>query len=687
MHWKARRLACLWIVVCVTVAGSVAAAVDEAALDQAFKTLKTYDWGQSRAPLGAIDDDINATHGNARARKALEKHLAAVLGTDAPYAAKQFVCRKLSLIGTAESVPALAALLTDKDLSHMARYTLQRVPDAAATEALRKALPKVSGELKIGVINSLGERRDAKAVSDLVKLARGSDQAVASAAAAALGKIGGRKAVETLQAMKAKASPEIRTVVADALLLCADRCRAEGDTKTADSIYGDMYDPKEPKPVRLAALRGLAATGDEKAVSLITEALTGDDPALAAAALQMARETPGKSATKAFADLAEKGPPERQVQLLGVLAARGDPAAKPAVVDAAKSPEETVRVAALKALETVGDASVVTLLAETAAAAKGAEQEAARLSLTRLSGPKVDKTILDQLKKAEPPVTVELIRSLATRGTTSAIPELLKVAKTAREEPVRIEALRAMGVLADERTAGALVEAVTKAKGDGERRAAEQALTSVCTRAKNLAACAGTVVAGLKGASAPARCALFRVCGRLGGPKALDALRAGIKDADATVQDAATRAMAETPDIDAADDLLTTARTSSNATHQVLALQGYVRLVSSMENLGAGEKFNRYRAAMEAARRPDEKRLVLGHLGKAPTHEALKMAEACLADEALKEEAASALVSIAEGLAAVDKQTAIAALHKVLNVSQNQGVRDRASKALDQLEK
>lgn len=65
----------------------------------------------------------------------------------------------------------------------------------------------------------------------------------------------------------------------------------------------------------------------------------------------------------------------------------------------------------------------------------------------------------------------------------------------------------------------------------------------------------------------------------------------------------------------------------------------------------------------------------------------MKMAEACLADEALKEEAASALVSIAEGLAAVDKQTAIAALHKVLNVSQNQGVRDRASKALDQLEK
>ncbi len=32
------------------------------------------------------------------------------------------------VIGTAESVPALAALLPDKDLSHMARYALERIP-------------------------------------------------------------------------------------------------------------------------------------------------------------------------------------------------------------------------------------------------------------------------------------------------------------------------------------------------------------------------------------------------------------------------------------------------------------------------------------------------------------------------------------------------------------------------------
>ena len=69
-----------------------------------------------------------ATHGDAAARKELETRLAAVLDSGGSRAAKDYVCRKLMMIGTAESVPALAALLPDKDLSHMARYALERIP-------------------------------------------------------------------------------------------------------------------------------------------------------------------------------------------------------------------------------------------------------------------------------------------------------------------------------------------------------------------------------------------------------------------------------------------------------------------------------------------------------------------------------------------------------------------------------
>ena len=87
--------------------------VDPAALDKAFEALKTYDWGKDRSTLQALDDAVAAAHGDAAARKTLETRLAAVVKSDAPRAAKDVVCRQLSLVGSAEAVPALAGLLTN----------------------------------------------------------------------------------------------------------------------------------------------------------------------------------------------------------------------------------------------------------------------------------------------------------------------------------------------------------------------------------------------------------------------------------------------------------------------------------------------------------------------------------------------------------------------------------------------
>ena len=63
-----------------------------------------------------FDDAVVASHKDDAARKELEERLAAVLSGDAPQAAKDFVCRKLSLVGSGGCVPTVAALLTDEKL-------------------------------------------------------------------------------------------------------------------------------------------------------------------------------------------------------------------------------------------------------------------------------------------------------------------------------------------------------------------------------------------------------------------------------------------------------------------------------------------------------------------------------------------------------------------------------------------
>jgi HEAT repeat protein len=57
---------------------------------------------------------------------------------------------------------------------------------------------KVQGKLLVGVINSIAVRRDPKAVSGLVKKLKDADPEVASAAAVALGRIGGSNAAKAL---------------------------------------------------------------------------------------------------------------------------------------------------------------------------------------------------------------------------------------------------------------------------------------------------------------------------------------------------------------------------------------------------------------------------------------------------------------------------------------------------------
>ncbi|MBM4081937.1 MAG: hypothetical protein FJ278_19680 [Planctomycetes bacterium] len=228
-------------------------------LDDAFNTLKTYDWGADRATLDPIDRAIVATQGDAAARKALEKRLVDTLAGGISRSAQDYVCRTLRVIGTAQSVAALAALLPAEETSHIARYALERIPDEKAATALREALPKVSKKLQVGLIGSLGVRRDAKSVGALAKLLGDSDPQVARAAAHALALIGTPAAAKELSRFAKNASADMKLAAADARLICADQLLADGKKSDAVALYKELQAGDQPAHVKTAAMRGLLA--------------------------------------------------------------------------------------------------------------------------------------------------------------------------------------------------------------------------------------------------------------------------------------------------------------------------------------------------------------------------------------------------------------------------------------------
>jgi len=173
--------------------------------------------------------------------------------------AKAKACQRLAVVGDKSAVPALAALLGDPQLAHYARFGLEPIPDPSADDVLRDALKKLKGSLLVGVINSIGHRRDAKAVGALAKLLYDGDTEVAQAAAAALGRISSPQAAKVLQQELGRAKAPVRTAVAEAGLVCAEGLLAQSQRKQALAFFEALAGGDLPQPVRDAATRQIAA--------------------------------------------------------------------------------------------------------------------------------------------------------------------------------------------------------------------------------------------------------------------------------------------------------------------------------------------------------------------------------------------------------------------------------------------
>jgi len=673
--------------------GGVIYAADSNEFGQLLNKIKTYDFSQSRADLVKISDTIRDASGKGE-MKAMEKQLDDFLKSDASYAAKDFVCRELSVVGTEASVPVLASMLTDEKVSDIARYALERIPGAAADDALRNALSKAQGKAKVGIINTLGVRGDKKAVEALAGLVTDTNDTVAVAAVAALGRIDDKSATDAIAKAKDKATGAVKAAVLDAYLRCADRLAAKGQKDAAGAIYKQLYAAGEPMIVRVAAARGMIVTAGDKTGDVVVEMLKSTDKPIQTVAIATLKDvvrqsSPQVAKTDVIKAAAEQLPnlaAEQQAQLISALADCGDKVAMPAVLAATKNSQDYVRVTALKAMGTLGDVSCLDGLVASAASSGGNEQKAAQESLYRLRGADVDQAILKKLPDAESKAKVELVRSCEQRDIKASVPVLMKTAKDA-DAKVRIESIKALRAVAGPQDIPALIELQLAAAGN-DRSELEKTVVAVAHKIPEDKGQAANVLAALPSAKdVDAKCSLLSVLGKIGDPAALPILRDALGDKEDKIKDAAVRALSDWPTAAPAADLLKVAQTSENQVHKTLALRGYVRLAGLKSNRPAEETMKMYKDAMALASDASEKKMVLSGLGSTDSFEAMQMAAGYLDDKELKDEAEAAVIKIAEER--VKNSPRISAqtrdiLQKVIDGTTNDSVREQAQKLLKQ---
>ncbi len=650
----------------LAVSARAAEAKPQADLEQVAAAAATYESGQSVEPFRQLEEAIRESEARPAARKEVEAALIRMLGTNSTFEARRFACKQLGIVGSQTALPALAQLLTEPETAGIACLALTTYPTGKADEVLRAGLRSADSTVRVQLINTLGDRQDAKSVPLLARFASGSDAAEAEAALAALGKIGTPAAWKATQSLRNKSGDELAPGLTEALLRFAGNFEAAGSQKASRSIYEDLLAHSGNIAVRRSALSQLFTTDLDGGRKRILEVLSSDDTALMPVAITAIAAVPSQGASEEFAALMHHLPPEHQALMVETLAARGDDAARLQLAKALSVPEPMVRRAAISALGRMGDPYFVSLLVQALGSATDPEEarsvEAALVGMK--GGAETDKLLADQLKLAPSKARAVLIATIARRQGPAASKIFLE--ETANTDPlVAKAALRALAKVGTAKEAAPVIARMVELRDAGVRTEAESTASQLLAKMPEGQRSVLVCEALGRATTSENRNCLIPLLPGCGDAAALLALQSALGDAEPEVRDTAVRALAEWPNAAAWKDLLDLYRRSPDENSRAVAFRGLVRLLGEQNAQPDGALIDRYKELLASARSDTDLKLLLGTLANVEHPDALPLVSPLLGKPGVRAEAALAVRKIADSVKAQHPQVAEEALNKL----------------------
>jgi HEAT repeat protein len=593
---------------------------------------------------------------------------------------KMEACRELSVIGTRKAIAPLVALLADPELSHMARYGLEPLPYPEVDQAFRDSLGKLKNRQLIGVMASIGVRKDPRAVKLLTERLDDPDPTIAQAAARALGDIGTAAAARALESALDDVADANRLAFAEGLFRCAEQL-SRGAARRA---YDRLRQEDTPHQVRAGALRGAILVRGDGGLSLLRQSIRSGDLVLVHAALRTAMEIQGPEVTRILTGALDGRPVDIQILVLQTLGIRGDPEALPTIADYTIAGSVEVRVAAIRALAELGAAGAVGPLVRLVHDGNTQIAQAAQESLAALGGVEADAAVLGLLgstSKAERLLGIELA---SRRRIMASLPTLFAAANDT-DAQIRAAAIRRLGDMGGAEELPPVLDQLIQSTDPSDIEAVEQAAGSILSRIDNGEEQTRELTTRLAAAQPAQKAALIRSLGVAGGPEALTAVCAAVNDPD--VRTTAIRTLSAWKTADAAPELLAVARRTDDATERTISMRGYLGWASN-QDLPAAQRLEMCREAASVIRQPDDKKLFLAALGRIPELDSLALIVPHLDDTTVREEASAATVAVAEELLKGDEAAQVAPeliepLRRAAGATTN---RDLAQKAVALLE-
>jgi len=574
-----------------------------------------------------------------------EAELIAILQSDGPPADKAMACKRLAIYGSEKCVLDVGKLLKDEQLSSWARITLEAIPGKASNQVLRTESESVKGRLLVGILNSIGVRRDVESVDLLSKYVMDSDTSVASAAAVALGRIGNPASTEVLKQSIAKVGDDVRSAVAEGLVLSAERSMLEGKLSIAIEVYDLVRGSKVAQQRVVEATRGAILCRKTAGIPLLLEELRATEYFRFQLGLGVARELDGREVDQALAAELASAPADRAALILVAMADRPATVDVPAIMKAASSEAKSVRLAALKALGSVGNVACVSTLLN---ATKDADKELTDtvvVALSQISDAKVDGELAKRMNDANGSVLVVLIRALGERGVPAS-DGMIKALENA-DVAVRSAAFTALGDTLPANRLSVLINQFLAPKYAIDQDAASVSLKTAAIRMPDREACANELTDALaKAKKADLKAKVIEILGAVGGTKALTTVGESALSGEEASKDSATKVLGNWMTIDAAPVLLSLSEKMPDDKYRVRAVKAYLRIARQFD-MPLPQRVAMAESAIKIARQPEEKKLVLDVLKRNPSLEMLQLAVKLAESQDIKADAVAAANEIA----------------------------------------
>lgn len=370
----------------------------------------------------------------------------------------------------------------------------------------------------------------------------------------------------------------------------------------------------------------------------------------------------------------------QKARTIAALTVRGDQKFRPLIDKALADSDADVRRNGLLALEKLGTANDLPVLI---AAFDAGDEALARTILSRINDPAMDAALLNELQKTDDSRRFLLIADvLSDRDAAEAFGAILDGAK--RWPALRAELVQRAERVATRANIGPILDLMVSISDVKAREQVERSVMRLCC---------GDATPVAQSVTPENLLILLPCLGRIGGEAAWGVVHEALESGDVSRREAAVKALANWPNAERYAELWTLANdTTISPAGRIAALRGTIRVITlPPEELGItlddSVRLELLQRCFAAAERAEDRQLALERAGAIRTLESLHFVMGQIQVPELSKQALQSALELAhhDFLRKAHPAEFQAALEKILAVSNNPNMTDRARKYLDQM--